>query len=732
MPSSSRGPGLAATALLFFSPAVVLAANPNFSNVPHGRCPNGLKCHHGGVCAVGDKDYTTDHPVPSADLPWLEELNVNGEHCTDCHEGYGGVDCGRKYQVCDAGDPDAPTCFNGSTCWKKGIGSNGRYEYMCDCTQAGHDGVKYAGKFCQHVQEETCDESMFCTNGGKCTSVASAFGGHAHYECECPSHRAGTHCEFLAEEGFSDCRLDCERGVCAKGFKSYDDLVGTGPFPAKLVFDIISSGGEHCVCPDGYTGLRCEIEVDKCGDAKYCYNGATCSYDRSGNPVCDCNSAHTDETSFAGLGCEHESTTFCTPGMDQDQKDAFCTNHGRCITDPDAAHRGCECEEGWSGDLCEIEGDVEPVCDLNCKNGGSCRLGVKGYKDAYDDLNLAVHAKKQQDGMYCSCPEGFTGLQCETDVSHCHNDEHESEHFCLNGVPCDPTNANSVMKKYSCQCDEGHDEISQMLAGRFCEYAVTEFCAKDTARHSHSFCTNGGKCKQYNDHDDTEHHGCCCPEGYEGEFCQLPEGTLDGSKPVTWSPLKECQREKTPAQNDVVYPVAPNKEYDTWNAWPHGGWEAVHDTPTTAQETPVNHKISASKEAKEEAKEEAMEEAVLTSTEPEESPDKSNAGGIVSGVLLSLLVVGGVVGVAYHKRSMKQDPHQFESNWWEGHNTQWWKGDSDVESRDTNIAPRPSPSVSSALRKTWSYPEEHALSNDEMDGKREYSKDHGELHDVMI
>ena len=234
-------------------------------------------------------------------------------------------------------------------------------------------------------------------------------------------------------------------------------------------------------------------------------------YDDRGSPMCDCNSAHTDEVSYAGMSCEQESTSHCMPGLDQDQKDSFCTNHGRCIEDPDNRHEGCTCDEGWSGDICDIQGDVEPVCDLDC-NGGSCRFGVKGYKDSYDKLNLPAHAKKQEDGMYCSCPDGFTGLKCEVDIHQCHKYDgpSDSENFCLNGVPCAPDDNEDFdavlgLKKFSCQCDKGqHDGLSQTLAGRFCEYAVTEYCTEGSARHSHTFCTNGGKCKKHNDHHDSE------------------------------------------------------------------------------------------------------------------------------------------------------------------------------------------------------------------------------------
>lgn len=53
--------------------------------------------------------------------------------------------------------------------------------------------------------------------------------------CKCPVGRTGTHCEFSQDHQFEECSLDCARGVCAKGFKDYDYLVGTGPFPASLL-----------------------------------------------------------------------------------------------------------------------------------------------------------------------------------------------------------------------------------------------------------------------------------------------------------------------------------------------------------------------------------------------------------------------------------------------------------------------------------------------------------------
>jgi hypothetical protein len=132
---------------------------------------------------------------------------------------------------------------------------------------------------------------------------------------------------------------------------------------------------------------------------------------------------------------------------------------------------------------------------------------VKGIKDSVDSLGLAVFQTKEVNGMYCSCPSGFTGVQCEEDINHCHVSGTEEDHFCLNGTPCNSEDPNlkGVTKQYNCKCNDSKDEISQMLAGRFCEYKVTEFCFEEGASGgSHSFCTNGGMCKNKNKYGDHE------------------------------------------------------------------------------------------------------------------------------------------------------------------------------------------------------------------------------------
>ena len=129
---------------------------------------------------------------------------------------------------------------------------------------------------------------------------------------------------------------------------------------------------------DGFIGHECTIEVQDCENSigyspsdptgvlmHSCYHGATCKSFAS-RSFCDCNELNhnsaPDATKFAGLMCEHQSTSLCAVSLvgRSAPNDQFCTNHGTCKKEvaEGAPHPKCECRDGWSGDHCEIRSDV--------------------------------------------------------------------------------------------------------------------------------------------------------------------------------------------------------------------------------------------------------------------------------------------------------------------------------------------------------------------------------------
>jgi len=81
---------------------------------------------------------------------------------------------------------------------------------------------------------------------------------------------------------------------------------------------------------------------------------------------------------FAGLMCQHESTSMCAAslvGSGHAKNNQFCTNHGKCVklvTDNEP-HPGCVCKDGYTGDHCEIR--VDPLTGVQQNGGGNVIAG---------------------------------------------------------------------------------------------------------------------------------------------------------------------------------------------------------------------------------------------------------------------------------------------------------------------------------------------------------------------
>ena len=95
--------------------------------------------------------------------------------------------------------------------------------------------------------------------------------------CHCPDSSTGLHCEKQ--------KPMCTAEYCLNGGQChyYDEL----PF---------------CFCAHGYSGPRCENDVDECADAAMCFNGATC-VNVFGKFSCLCTAG------FHGERCEHDRCT---------------------------------------------------------------------------------------------------------------------------------------------------------------------------------------------------------------------------------------------------------------------------------------------------------------------------------------------------------------------------------------------------------------------------------------
>nr|XP_015201270.1 PREDICTED: sushi, von Willebrand factor type A, EGF and pentraxin domain-containing protein 1 [Lepisosteus oculatus] len=173
--------------------------------------------------------------------------------------------------------------------------------------------------------------------------------------------------------------------------------------------------GYICLCPLGFTGSKCESDIDEC-DSAPCQNGGICK-DGMGEFFCHC------QPGYVGMLCEAEVNE-CSSSP--------CVNDGVCVDEIN--EYSCNCAEGFTGVHCELE--INECLSNPCENGATC-----------EDLV----------GLFsCSCLPGFSGDRCEMNINECASTP------CLNGGTC-----SDDINSFRCQCRAGY-------TGKMCEKDVNE------------------------------------------------------------------------------------------------------------------------------------------------------------------------------------------------------------------------------------------------------------------
>jgi len=359
-----------------------------------GECD--MSCKNGGRCQFGIKD----------DYKLEGEVTVDKsfyQHC-ECKNEFFGTNCEKKNEVCDVtgsndDDDEKHFCQHGGKCVDTyALGESYNESTSCDCS-AGNKLFKnkvYAGRYCEVQSTSICSNGkdnfngvQFCTNYGTCISDESRRGV---YSCSCPEGYTGEHCEFglgyeppVAEE------KKCTKTVCQNGGKCkfgtkdhglFSEMVKS-PELAESIGQLIpknsNENNEHCVCPEGYAGIHCELEAEICPhERKICFHGSKCirDEDEDWGYSCSCSDAKSqiystadddglkgnlfgnyyhggsdgeiidddeDRRSLADLAgdhCQYKATSRCSKGHS-------CFNDGVCYQD------GCICHGDFKGPFCE-------------------------------------------------------------------------------------------------------------------------------------------------------------------------------------------------------------------------------------------------------------------------------------------------------------------------------------------------------------------------------------------
>ncbi|XP_033997917.1 LOW QUALITY PROTEIN: protein delta homolog 2-like, partial [Trematomus bernacchii] len=201
-----------------------------------------------------------------------------------CDPGWGGPLCA----VCLL----KPGCLHGSC----------QQPWQCRCDPG------WGGRFCDK-DLQVCSQRPPCLNGASCVMEDSG-----DYSCVCPEGFHGRDCELKT----GPCQQS--RSPCRNGGLCEDD----DGFSLVL----------RCSCLAGFSGPRCETDLDDCL-MDPCANGASC-LDGVNRFSCVC------PPGFSGR--------FCTENQD-DCARRPCLHEGRCLDRADGFL--CLCRPGFSGDTCQ-------------------------------------------------------------------------------------------------------------------------------------------------------------------------------------------------------------------------------------------------------------------------------------------------------------------------------------------------------------------------------------------
>ncbi|XP_006633684.2 protein kinase C-binding protein NELL2 [Lepisosteus oculatus] len=414
-----------------------------------------------GKCILFECRDRTMHRMSSEDCPELncpesEQINLSDRCCKVC----------KGHDFCAEGH----SCMENSECVNLEAGA------CCSCKD-GFRALREDNAYCEDI-DECAEGKHYCRENTMCVNTPGSF------MCICQTgyiriddYSCTEHDECMTGQHSCDENALCFNTVGGHSCTCKPGYTGNGTLCKAFCEDGCQNGGtcispNICICQQGFTGIRCETDIDECADGFVeCDSRANC-INLPGWYHCECRDGYHDNGMFLANGESCEDIDECGTGRNTCANDTVCFNleggydcrcpHGKNCTG-DCIH---ENKVKHNGQIWVLENDRCSVC--SCQSGlVMCRRMVCDCENPTVDL-------------FC-CPE------CDPRLS--------SQCLHQNGVLAYGSGDTWVQNCQQCQCLQGEVdcwplscpviecEFTVIPEGECCPRCVTDPCQADTIRN---------------------------------------------------------------------------------------------------------------------------------------------------------------------------------------------------------------------------------------------------------
>ncbi|XP_062857994.1 protein kinase C-binding protein NELL2a [Trichomycterus rosablanca] len=317
--------------------------------------------HPSGVCTLFEcRDHTlhrVQQECPELNCAETQQVTLTDRCCTVC----------RGHDFC----AERNTCMEHSDCLNLEAGAS------CVCKE-GFRPLRPDNAYCEDI-DECAEGKHYCRENTMCVNTPGSFMCICHTGyIRIDDYSCTEHDECVSGQHSCDVNALCFNTVGGHSCSCKPGYTGNGTVCKALCDGLCLNGGtcispNTCACTQGFTGQRCETDIDECSEGFVeCDSQATC-VNLPGWYHCECRNGYHDNGMFAANGESCEDLDECKSGRSTCSNDTVCFNldggydcrcpHGHnctgdCIHDSKVKH---------NGQIWVLENDRCSVC--------SCQMG---------------------------------------------------------------------------------------------------------------------------------------------------------------------------------------------------------------------------------------------------------------------------------------------------------------------------------------------------------------------